>query len=279
MGNTNNLKVRIEYLKEKAKEVRFHIIDMIYTAKSGHAGGALSATDIMTSLYFDLLNIDPKNPDWSERDRVVLSKGHACPVLYACLAMKDYFNMDNLKTLRKFESILQGHPDKKLTPGVDMTTGSLGHGLSIGVGMALEGKLKKSNYYVYVILGDGELNEGAIWEAASSAPKYKLNNLITFVDKNNLQMDGYTNKIMPMGSIEKKFEAFNWTVFTIDGHNIEEILLTIEKAKQIKNNPVCIVANTVKGKGVSYMEDKREWHGKVPSEEQYKKAINEIRGN
>lgn len=272
----NNLKERVNYLKEKSREVRKNIIEMIYIAQSGHPGGALSAADIMTALYFDILNIDPQNPRWADRDRVILSKGHACPVWYSCLAMRGYFPIKELNTLRKFESILQGHPDMVKTPGVDITTGSLGQGLSMGVGMALEGKLVGKDFWVFVILGDGEINEGQVWEAAASAYKYKLNKLIAIVDKNRLQMDGFTEEIMPMEPIDKKFKAFNWKVYTINGHNMEEILISIENAKKIKDRPVCIIADTVKGKGVSFMENIREWHGKAPNYQEYLKAIQEI---
>ena len=268
---------RTKYLREVAQEVRLNIIDMIYTAQSGHPGGALSAADIVTALYFDIMKFDPKNPKWSDRDRFILSKGHACPVWYACLAMTGFFPMEELKTLRKINSILQGHPDKLKTPGVDMTTGSLGQGLSLGVGMALEGKLVKKDYHIFVVLGDGELNEGMIWEAAASAYKYHLDNLVAIVDLNHLQMDGFTEEVMPMEPIDKKFQSFNWEVMTIDGHNMEEILLALEKAKTIKDKPICIIANTVKGKCVDFMENIREWHGMAPNEKQYKKAIECIR--
>ena len=277
-SSSKNYKERINYLKNMAKEVRLNIVEMIYIAQSGHPGGALSAADFVTALYFDFLNIDPKNPHWPDRDRFVLSKGHACPVWYACLAMRGFFPMDVLKTLRKFESILQGHPDMRKTPGVDMTTGSLGQGLSCGVGMALEGKMLKKDYSVYVVLGDGELNEGQIWEASESAGKFSLGNLIVIVDKNRLQMDGFTDKVMPMEPIDKKFEAFNWKVMEIDGHDMDLIVKTLEAAKEIKGQPVCIIANTIKGRGVSYMENVREWHGKAPTKEQYETALRELKG-
>jgi transketolase len=251
---------------------------MIYIAQSGHPGGALSAADIVTALYFDLMKLDPPDPHWPDRDRFVLSKGHACPVWYACLALKGFFPMAELSTLRKFESILQGHPDMKKTPGVDMTTGSLGQGLSCGVGMALEGKMLKKDYRIYVMLGDGEINEGQVWESASQAAKFKLDNLIAIIDKNNLQMDGYTHEVLPMDPIDKKFEAFNWHVLRMDGHDMKQILATFENAHALRGKPVCIIADTVKGKGVSYMEDVRAWHGKVPTEEQYELALQEIEG-
>ena len=275
---SQNLEERIQYLKEKAKEVRKNIIDMIFISQSGHPGGALSAADIMTALYFDILKIDPKNPRWPDRDRVILSKGHACPVWYSCLAMRGYFPTKELKTLRKFESILQGHPDMRKTPGIDMTTGSLGQGLSLGVGMALEGKLVKKDYHIYVILGDGEIDEGQVWEAAASASKYKLDNLTAIIDKNSLQMDGFTDKVMPMDPIDKKFEAFNWYTITINGHDMKKILTTLEETKKIKGNPVWIIANTIKGKGVSFMENIRKWHGKAPNQQEYEIAIKEIQG-
>ncbi|MBN2396037.1 MAG: transketolase [Candidatus Atribacteria bacterium] len=277
LTTSKTLDERAKNLKTIAREVRLNIIDMIYTAQSGHPGGALSAADIVTALYFDIMKFDPKNLKWPDRDRFILSKGHACPVWYACLAMKGAFPMKELKTLRQLNSILQGHPDKLKTPGVDMTTGSLGQGLSIGVGMALEGKLEKKNYHVFIVLGDGELNEGMIWEAAASAHKYHLDNLIAIVDRNHLQMDGFTEEVMPMEPINKKFQAFNWEVITIDGHNMKEILLALEKALTIKKRPICIIANTVKGKCVDFMENIREWHGLAPNEEQYKKAVECIR--
>jgi transketolase len=268
---------RVAFLTEKAKEVRSRIIDMIFKAKSGHPGGALSAADIVTALYFDILHLDPVNPRWPERDRFLLSKGHACPVLYSCLAMRGYFGLEHLDTLRQFESILQGHPIRK-TPGIDMTTGSLGHGLSIGLGMALEGKLRKSDYRVYVMLGDGEINEGHVWEAAMAAAKYGTDNLVAIVDRNRLQMDGCCDEVMPMGDIAAKFRAFGWKTFDIDGHNMAEILRTIEKARKTRGRPCCIVAQTVKGKGVSYMEDRFEWHGKCPDADQLSCAMKEIWG-
>ncbi len=269
---------RVQYLQKQAREVRWYIIDMIYTAQSGHPGSSLSAVEIMVALYFDLARLDPKNPGWPDRDRIILSKGHGCPVWYACLALRGYFPLEELKTLRKFESILQGHPDKLKTPGIDMTTGSLGQGLSIGVGMSLEARLVKKDYNVYVVLGDGELDEGQIWEAAASAAKYSLDNLIAIVDRNRLQMDGFCEEVMPMEPIDKKFEAFNWKTMRIDGHNMKEVLSALEEAKAFRGQPVCIVADTVKGKGVSYMENVRVWHGKVPNRDEYEIAMKEIMG-
>ncbi len=276
-NNTQEFDRRVEFLKEKAKEVRYHIVDMVYTAKSGHIGGSMSAADFMTALYFDILNIDPANPRWLERDRLILSKGHVCPVLYTCLAMKGYFPIETLKTLRQFGSILQGHPIRK-TPGVDVSSGSLGHGFAQGIGIALEGKYMKKDYSVYVVLGNGEIQEGLVWEAAAAADKYKLDNIVAIVDDNRMQNDGFTDGIMPMDPIDKKFEAFNWEVVKIDGHNMAEVLETIEWARDYKGKPVCIVANTIKGKGVGLMENQRRFHGKPPTDEEFETAMKEIRG-
>jgi len=267
----------VAFLTGKTREVRSRIIDMIFKAKSGHPGGALSAADIVTALYFDTLRLDPAHPRWPDRDRFLLSKGHACPVLYTCLAMRGYFGLEHLDTLRQFESILQGHPIRK-TPGIDMTTGSLGHGLSIGLGMALDGKLRKKDYRVYVMLGDGESNEGHVWEAAMAAAKFRTDNLVAIIDRNRLQMDGCCDDVMPMGDIAAKFKAFGWKTYEINGHDMAEILRTIEKARKVRGKPVCIVANTVKGKGVSYMEDRFEWHGKCPDADQLSCAMKEIWG-
>ncbi len=275
--NKPALRERAAFLTEKAKEVRSLVLSMIYKAKSGHPGGALSAADIVTALYFDILRVDPANPRWPDRDRFLLSKGHACPVLYTCLAMRGYFGLEHLDTLRQFESILQGHPIRK-TPGIDMTTGSLGHGLSIGLGMALDAKLRGKRYYVYVMLGDGEINEGHVWEAAMAAAKFRTNRLIAIVDRNRLQMDGCCDDVMPMGDIAAKFRAFGWKTFEIDGHDMNAVLETLEKARRSRGKPVCIVANTVKGKGVSYMEDRFEWHGKCPNADELACAMKEIWG-
>lgn len=272
-----NFDERIEFLKQKAMEVRYHIVDMVYTAKSGHIGGSMSAADIMTALYFDILKIDPKNPRWADRDRMILSKGHVCPVLYTCLALRGYFPVETLKTLRQFGSILQGHPISK-TPGVDVSSGSLGHGFGQSIGIALEGKYMHKDYSVYVVLGNGEIQEGLIWEAAAAADKYKLDNLVAVVDDNRMQNDGFTDGIMPMDPIDKKFEAFNWEVMKIDGHDMRQVLSTIEKARDFKGKPVCIVANTIKGKGVGLMENQRRFHGKPPTDEEYEIALKELRG-
>jgi len=270
----NNKKV--EFLKGKAKELRINLLGTIYKAQSGHPGGSLSAADIVATLYFDELSIDPQNPGWYERDRVVLSKGHCCPVLYAVLAMKGYYDMEVLGTLRQLGSILQGHPDMNKVPGVDMSTGSLGQGLSAAIGMAIAAKQDKLNSRIYAILGDGECDEGQVWEAAMSASKYSLDNLVAIVDRNHLQNDGRVCDIMPTNNLADMWRASGFEVFEINGHSIEEILEAFAKAREVKGKPVCIVADTVKGKGVSFMENVVAWHGMAPNKEQYEKAIAEI---
>lgn len=267
---------KIKFLEQKANELRKNIIAMIYKAQSGHPGGSLSLADIVTVLYYDEMNINSENPNWEERDRFILSKGHTCPVLYAVLAMKGYFNIDILWTLRKLGSILQGHPDMKKVPGVDMTTGSLGQGLSVGVGMAIGAKANNLHSRIFVALGDGETNEGQVWEAAMTAVKYKLDNLIAIIDKNNLQNDNYTSEVMPMENMDKRWKAFGWEVLEVDGHNIGELLDAFDKAKSLKGKPICVIANTVKGKGVSFMENVCNWHGMPPDDEQYEIAMNEL---
>ena len=266
----------IEDLKMKANEIRKDIIEEVYNAKSGHPGGSLSIADIMAVLYFNELRIDEKNPRWEERDRLVLSKGHCSPALYAALAERGFFDKEDLKSFRKIESNLQGHPDLNKVPGVDMTSGSLGQGLSIANGMAIAGKMDNKNYRVYTILGDGEIEEGQIWEAAMTANKYKLDNLCVIVDNNNLQIDGTIEEVMSSYPIDEKFKSFGFNVLAIDGNNIEEILSAFEIAKQTKNKPTCIIAKTIKGKGVSFMENKAEWHGKAPNEEEYEEAMKNL---
>ena len=264
-------------LEKMAKKIRRGIIEQVYKAQSGHPGGSLSIADIMTVLYFDELNVDINKPLWEDRDRLVLSKGHCSPALYSCLANKGFFDMSELGSFRKIESKLQGHPDMKKVPGVDMSTGSLGQGLSGAVGMALAGKLDKKNYRVYCILGDGEIEEGQVWEAAMSASKYKLDNLCVIVDNNNLQIDGTIEEVAGLNKIDEKFKSFGFQIINIDGHNIEEIKSAFEVAKNVKEKPVCIIAKTIKGKGVSFMENKAKWHGKAPNEEEYKIAIEELK--
>ena len=266
----------ISFLKEKAKEIRKSIVSMITEAKSGHPGGSLSATDILTALYFSEMNIDPANPKMEGRDRFVLSKGHAAPAIYATLAERGYFSKDELLTLRKFGSRLQGHPDMKKLPGIEISTGSLGQGLSVANGMALNAKIFNENYRTYIILGDGEVQEGQIWEAAMTAAHYKLDNLCAFLDSNNLQIDGNVTEIMGVEPLDKKWEAFGWNVIKIDGHNFEEILSALEKAKECKDKPTMILAKTVKGKGVSFMENVCGFHGVAPTVEELEKALAEL---
>ena len=268
--------MNIEDLKMKAKEIRKDIIEEVYNANSGHPGGSLSISDIMAVLYFNELRIDEKNPRWEERDRLVLSKGHCSPALYAALAERGFFDKEDLKSFRKIESNLQGHPDLNKVPGVDMTSGSLGQGLSIANGMAIAGKMDNKDYRVYTILGDGEIEEGQVWEAAMTANKYKLDNLCVIVDNNNLQIDGTIEEVMSSYPIDEKFKSFGFNVLTIDGNNIEEILSAFEIAKQTKNKPTCIIAKTIKGKGVSFMENKVGWHGKAPNEEEYEEAMKNL---
>lgn len=263
----------LDELKLKARIIRRHIVEMIAEAGSGHPGGALSCTDIVTALYFHEMKIDPQNPSWSERDRFVLSKGHAAPVLYAALAEKGFFPVEKLKTLRKIGSMLQGHPDINQTPGLDMTTGSLGQGLSAANGMALAAKLDKKDYRVYVIIGDGESEEGQVWEASMTSAHYKLDNLILFLDYNKLQIDGPVDEVMSPGNPLEKFKAFGWHVIEIDGHDFNQILSAIDEAKNTKNKPTAIIANTVKGKGVPFMENQVGWHGNAPDAEQTKEAL------
>ena len=242
----------------------------------GHPGGSLSIADILTVLYFNELNIDEKNPKWEDRDRLVLSKGHCAPALYSVLANRGFFDKKELKTLRKLGSFLQGHPDMKKTPGVDMTTGSLGQGLSSANGMAIAAKLDNKSYRVYCILGDGEIEEGQIWEAAMASNKYKLDNLCVIVDNNNLQIDGKIEDVMSPYPIDEKFRSFGFQIIKIDGNDIDEILKAFEVAKNVKGKPTCIIAKTIKGKGISFMENEASWHGKAPNKEEYDKAVKEL---
>jgi transketolase len=276
VNNVLNKEEMITSLEKIASGLRLDVIDMIFKANSGHPGGSFSAADIVTTLYFNFLNVDPKNPNWQDRDRFIMSKGHACPIWYAALSRKGFFDRTHLYTLRKIDSILQGHPDMKKTPGIDMTTGSLGNGLGAGVGMALAAKLKNKSYYTYVLLGCAEHNEGILWESAMSAAKFKLDNLIAIVDYNKLQLDGYNDEVMPIEPIEDKWKSFGWNVLRINGHNIGQIIEAVEKARNTKGISTVIIADTIKGKGVSFMEDKCSWHGKVPSQEEYKQAIKEL---
>ncbi len=263
-------------LEEMTKKVRLGIIEAVYSNQSGHPGGSLSIADIMTVLYFNEMNIDNENPKWEDRDRLILSKGHCSPALYSALANRGYFPVEDLKTFRNINSYLQGHPDMKHIPGVDMTTGSLGQGLSAANGMAISAKLDNKNYRVYCILGDGEIEEGQIWEAAMASNKYKLDNLCVIVDNNNLQIDGTIEEVMNSNPIDEKFKSFGFQIIKIDGHDIEEIKKAFEVARNVKGKPTCIIAKTIKGKGVSFMENQVGWHGKAPNKEQYEEAKKEI---
>ena len=267
-----------QLVQEKAKAIRVSIVQSVTAAKSGHPGGSLSIADVMSLLYFVEMNVDPSNPKKQNRDRFVLSKGHAAPALYATLAEKGYFPKSELINLRKINHFLQGHPDMKHTPGVDMSTRTLVQGISAACGMALAGKIDNADYRVYSILGDGELEEGQVWEASMCAAHYNLDNLTIFIDFNGLQIDGDITKVMSPCPIDKKFEAFGWNVLVIDGHNYDEILGAIEKAKNNKGEPTAIICNTVKGKGVSFMENEASWHGTAPSKEQCEVAVKELGG-
>ena len=264
-------------LEKKANEVRQSIVTALHSAKSGHPGGSLSAADIMTYLYFEEMNVDPKNPKMADRDRFVLSKGHVAPALYSVLAHKGYFPVEDLVTLRHTGSYLQGHPDMKHIPGVDMSAGSLGQGLSCAVGMAQAGKMDDKDYQVYAMCGDGEIQEGQIWEAAMWAGAHHLDNLTVIVDNNNLQIDGTVEEVCSPYPIDKKFEAFNFHVININGNDMEEVRNAYAEAKKVKGMPVAIIAKTTKGKGVSFMENQVGWHGKAPNDEQYEQAMEELK--
>lgn len=266
----------VKQLALKAAKARLLAVDAVYTAASGHPGGSLSCIDALTALYFNEMNIDTANPTWENRDRFVLSKGHCSPALYAVLAVRGFFPEADLKLFRSIKGHYSGHPDMCNVKGVDMSTGSLGQGLSTAVGMALAAKLNKADYRTYAICGDGEIEEGQIWEAVMAGAKWKLDNLCVFVDVNGLQIDGATADVMPSEPLDKKFEAFNWNVIKIDGHNFEEILAALAKAKETKGAPTVILMSTIKGKGISFMENQAGWHGKAPSAEQYAAAVAEL---
>ena len=263
-------------VQEKATAIRVSILKAVTAAKSGHPGGSLSIADLMALLYYVEMNVDPKNPKDGNRDRFVLSKGHAAPALYATLAEKGFFDKGELENLRKIDCMLQGHPDMKHTPGVDMSTGSLGQGISAACGMALAGRIDKKDYRVFAVLGDGELEEGQVWEAAMFAGFYKLNNLTAFIDFNGLQIDGDIREVMSPLPIAPKFEAFNWNVIEVNGHDLDELHNAIEAAKACTDKPTAIMMNTVKGKGVKEMEGQAGWHGKAPSAEEYEKFVAEL---
>ena len=267
---------KLNALKLSAANVRKMILEGVHSAKSGHPGGSLSAADILTYLYKEEMNVDPKNPKNPDRDRFVMSKGHASPLVYAVLAEFGFIPKEDIKTFRKADSYLQGHPDMKGTSGVDMSTGSLGQGISAACGMALAGKYDKKDYRVYAILGDGECEEGQVWEAAMFAAHYKLDNLCAFLDFNGLQIDGDITQVMNPTPFDKKFEAFGWNVIVIDGHNFEEIEKAVEAAKATKGKPTMVIANTTKGKDVSFMENDANWHGAAPNDEQFEKGMADI---
>lgn len=268
----------VRELEGIARRMRAEIVKMVHKSGSGHPGGSLSAADIVAALYFREMRLDPKRPDWPGRDRFILSKGHCCPVIYAALALRGYYDCCHLDTLRRFHSILQGHPCMCKTPGLDMTSGSLGNGLSVGLGMALGAKLDRADYRVFVMVGDGELQEGMQWEAMMAATKYKLDNLYLLIDYNHLQVDGTVEEIMDIAPLRPKLEAFNWRVLEMDGHNMRAILETLAEAAAPHEGPTAIIAHTVKGKGVSYMENKVEWHGLAPTDEQLAIALAELEG-
>jgi transketolase len=263
-------------LSQKAMELRRMVVNMIFCAQSGHPGGSLSAADIVTALVFHKLRIDPANPQWPERDRFILSKGHAAPLLYAALAVRGFFPVEELKTLRQLGSRLQGHPDRLKTPGVEMTAGALGHGLAIGVGLSLTARLDCLPYRTYVLLGDGEIQAGVIWEGALFAAKFGLENLTAIVDYNGVQLDGFVRDIMPLEPVVDKWQSFGWHVLEIHGHNMRQILEALDAADDIHGKPAVVIAHTTKGKGVSFMEDDCAWHGRAPTAEQCDLAMCEL---
>jgi transketolase len=271
------LMMDIDNLLEKARELRRDIIEIAYKAQGPtHEGGSLSSADIMAALYFKIMKIDPNNPRWEERDRLVLSKGHAYPVLYAALAERGYFDKSLLYSIRRINSKLQGHPDMNKTPGVDITSGSLGHGLSTGLGIALALKMRQIPSNVFVILGDGETQEGLIWEAAMAAPQLGVDNLIAIIDYNHLQSCGNTDQILSLEPLRDKWEAFGWKVFEMNGHNMEDIVNKLEMAVNFKGRPTVVIAHTIKGKGVSFMENDVSWHGRIPTKAEYEQALTEL---
>lgn len=271
-------KCTIEELERHARDIRVDIVESVYRARSGHPGGSLSIAEILSVLFFDEMNIDPANPGWEKRDRFVLSKGHAAPAYYAALAERGYFPVEYLKTLRKIDSKLQGHPDMRKVPGVDMSTGSLGQGIAAASGMALYAKKESRDYRVYCIVGDGESQEGELWEAMMSAAHFGLDNLTVFLDSNDLQIDGNVQSVMGIDPIDKKAEAFGWNVLRVNGHSVSEISDAIQKAKACTGKPTYIICRTVKGKGVSFMENQAGWHGSAPNQEQYERAMLELTG-
>ncbi len=267
---------KLQTLKETAREIRRGILTEVHAAKSGHPGGSLSIADIVTYLYKEVMKVDPKNPKWEDRDRLVLSKGHTCPAVYAMLAELGFFPKAELETFRHIGSRLQGHPDMKHIPGIDFSTGSLGQGVSAAAGIALAGKTAGKDYRVYAILGDGEIEEGQVWESAMFSAHYKLDNLCYIIDNNDLQIDGRVGEVCSPYPIDEKFRAFGFEVFTVDGHSFEELEAVFEKVKTVKGKPSAIIAKTIKGKGVSYMEDAVGWHGSAPNDEQYEQGMKDL---
>jgi len=270
-------KDKLKDLELKANQIRQLIIEMLVEAKSGHPGGPLGMADIFTAFYFHILNHDPKNPAWEDRDRLVLSNGHICPVQYATMALCGYFPVDELKTLRKLNSRLQGHPHRASLPGLETTSGPLGEGLSEAIGIALAAKLDKKNYHIFCLTSDGEHEEGNIWEAVMFAGKNKLNNLIQVIDRNYIQIDGNTENVMPLDPLKEKYESFNWNAIEINGNDIKSFIETIEKAKTLTDKPTIIIAKTIPGYGVSFMENDYHWHGKPPNKEEAEKALTELK--
>ncbi len=268
--------MRIEELSGLCKKFRRQLINILYSIQTGHPGGSLSCTEILTLLFFEKMNIDPSDTTMEGRDRLILSKGHAAPMLYINMAHRGYFKLEDLKTLRQIDSHLQGHPCYHKTPGIELSTGSLGLGLSAGVGMALSDRLNKQNSHVYVLLGDGEIQEGIIWEAAMSASKYKVDNLVAILDNNGVQLDGTIQDIMPLGDVQAKWSSFGWNVITVDGHDIAALSDAFDSAAQHGGSPTIIIANTVKGKGISFMEGKNQWHGKPINLNEYQMAVKEL---
>ncbi len=267
----------IKNLESISSDIRCSILTMVTKAQVGHIGGSLSITDILTALYFKILRIDPKNSSWPDRDRLVLSKGHAATALYSTLALRGFFQKENLKTFGQINSCFQVHPDKTKVPGIDASAGALGQGLSIGLGMALSARLDKKDYHTYVIIGDGETQEGQVWEAAMFASHYKLDNITAILDYNNVQLMGSVSEIMEVAPVANKWSSFGWEIFNINGHDFSQIIESLYKVREVKNKPVLIIANTIKGKGVSFMQNTCKWHGNVPTEKEYESAIKEIK--
>ena len=268
---------KLKYLEETANKIREKIIEMLLEAGSGHSAGSLGMADVFTAFYFHILRHDPKNPLWPDRDRLVLSNGHICPVLYASLAYAGYFPLEELMTLRKINSRLQGHPHRGVLPGIETTSGPLGSGLSQAIGMALTARLDKKKYRIYCLMSDGEHDEGNVWEAVLFAGKNKLSNLTVVMDRNNIQIDGFTENVMPLEPLREKYESFNWHVLEIDGHNMEQLVDAVSEAEAIYEKPTLIIAHTIPGKGVSFMENDFNWHGKPPNKEEAKEALHELR--